>query len=476
MKNLPLIIQFRLTFAWVVIASIVATIITYVFVVFMCIKIAYKSVYPANYYEEQIPVIDEYIREKNEDLISKSAEKELQSIINGNGILYQMLDNEGNIIYGTNQERIFDTKEELFKRFNTTFGRNGVYIHTVPIIEGDGKIIGAVTLSYILKVSYVTNNGRWEIVVIAMALLSPFIYIVIFTLIFSKIFVKNINYPLEILMESSRKIKEKELDFEINYHSGNELGKLCDAFSEMKDGLEKSLSAQWKMEQERVEMVEALAHDLKTPLSIVRGYAEALINSNENSNEKLCRYLLVIKENAEKGSILVEQMQYTSELERIYVQLQLIHISLFEFMEQKIGYYELQAIQKNIDISLKIQDDVPTTILIDVGRLERILDNIVSNSLDYTPMGGSVRIFIKIEKEKILYEICDSGIGFTPKDIEKAFNKFYRGDEARMSEGNHSGLGLYIVKQLVEQLGGSIVIDNLKSGGASVMFWHKMFR
>lgn len=474
MKDRPLVTGFRLTFTWIVIASIIATVITYAFAAVLYVQAQYKSVYPANYYEQQIPGIDEYIRKENTALLSQSGEKGLQNAISGDGMSYQVLNSEGHILYGTNQENLFETKEELINRLNTTFRHEDNYVRAVPIIDDNGKIAGAVTLSYQLKISYV-DSGRWVVAVLIVALLSPFLYIVGFTLLFSKIFVRNINRPLQLLMDASRKIKEKDLDFEINYHSDNELGKLCGAFSEMKEELKKSLSAQWKMEQERVEMVEALAHDLKAPLSIIRGYSEALIDAHIGGDEKLCKYLAVIKENAEKSSNLVQQMQYTSDLEKSDVQLQLVPVNLPEFLEQKAHHYELQAKQKEIDIALKIQDNMQTPFLIDADRLERILDNIVSNSLQYTPTGGRIGISVKAEKEHISYEICDSGSGFSQKDMEKAFDKFYRGDEARRSKDGHSGLGLYIVKQLVEQLGGSIRIYNTEYGGACVSFQHKVF-
>ncbi|HBL8476993.1 TPA: HAMP domain-containing histidine kinase, partial [Listeria monocytogenes] len=199
----------------------------------------------------------------------------------------------------------------------------------------------------------------------------------------SRMFVKNINYPLQLLMEASHKIKEKDLDFEINYQSDNELGKLCSAFSEMKEELKSSLFTQWKLEQERVEMVESLAHDLKTPLSIIRGYSEALMDSNTLDDEKLYTYLNVIKGNAEKSSNLVQQMQYTSDLEKTDVQLQLRRVNLLEFLEKKVSHYQLQAKQKEINLVLKTQGEMEMPFLIDEDRLERILDNIISNSLQH---------------------------------------------------------------------------------------------
>ena len=468
MKNQSLIAQFRHTFIFIIIASIVATVITYIFAIYLYIYSLNKDIYPPNYYERQVPRIEKYINEKNIALLSQSNEEGLKRTIRGDDMLYQVVDNNGNILYGTNPKKLFKTKEELFNNFINRTVRKGGYIHTVPIKGDNGKIEGAVILFYQVKITFANIRGRFVFAVIIMALFSPFLYIVGFTRWLSKRFVKNINQPLHLLIDASKKIKE------IDYYSDNELGKLCSAFSEMKDELKGSLSAQWKMEQERVEMVEALAHDLKSPLSIILGYTDALIGNNTDDNEKLHRYLTVIRENTEKSAALVQKMQYTSDLEKSNIQLNLVPINLPEFLRQKVQDYELQAHQKEVELILKMQGNIQSPIQIDVDRLTRIFDNIISNSLQYTPSGGNISITVKDEKNCISYEICDSGRGFSSKDLKKALDKFYRGDEARQTKGGHSGLGLYIVKQLVEQLGGSVKIENSKSGGACVKFWHSI--
>ncbi|WP_242823565.1 sensor histidine kinase [Thermoclostridium stercorarium] len=476
MENRSLVSQLRIVFVCIIAASIAATAVTYAAAAVLYVYAQYKCIYPANYYEMQIPYIDAFIRNKNVALFSQSGKEELQNMLSGNGIYYQAVDAEGNILYGTNLERIFDDKAELYKRFNTTFKRQNYYIYTVPVIDDDGKVLGAIALLYRLKMSYVGARGRWLIIIFVIALISPFFYILGFTMLFSRIFVNSINKPLNLLMDASQKIKERDLDFTIDYRADNELGRLCAAFSEMKDELKKSLSAQWKMEQERVEIIEALAHDLKTPLSIIRGYSEALIDANTGGSEKLLKYLSIIENNAEKCSGLVQQMLYALDLERTNVHLQPVPVEMAEFLEQKVHQYELQAKQKKIAITLNIQGGTKTPVLVDKDRLERVLDNIVSNSLEYTPAGGKINISVKIEDNNVFYEICDTGRGFSQKDMERAFDKFYRGDEARRSKTGHSGLGLFIVRHLIEQLGGSIRLGNAESGGACVTFHHKIFR
>jgi len=475
MKNRPLITQFRISFALIVLSSIAATVITYILAAVLYINAEYKVICPANYYEKQIPGIEEYIRRNDTKLLIPSFQSDLEKIIPDSGIGYQIVDAEGKILYGTINEKIIQNRDELYEKINTSIGWQGSYVRIVPIIEKEGRISGAVLLSYQVKATYTDSSARWWLMpLIILALFSPFIYIVIFTFVFSKIFTDNINKPLKLLMDASRKIREKDLDFEINYSSENELGKLCNAFSEMKDELKNSLSTQWKLEQERIEMVEALAHDLKTPLSIIQGYSEALIDSYTEGDERLHRYLATILENAQKGTKLVQQMQYTSEVERSAAQLNLTVVDIPSFIERKVSYYQLLASEKKIGITTQIQGEVQKPISIDEEKLERILDNVVSNSLQYTPEEGSIQISVKMEPDRVFYEIIDSGIGFSKTDIEKVFRKFYRGDRARSTDG-HSGLGLYVAKQLVEQLGGSIEVYNTATGGAGVKFWHKVF-
>ena len=477
MKKQSLVYGFRMTVTWIAVASIAATLITWLLAATLYLKEQNKSIYPANYYEQQIPKIDEYVRRENTNLLLSANENRLQNAIKGDGISYQVVDGKGNILYGTNKEKIFIDKTDLISHLNTNsiYKDKGTYLYVVPITGKEGKIEGAVALTYQLKLSYGNGGGRLVMVVIVAALFSPILYIILFTLLFTRLFVKRINLPLQLLMDASKKIKNKDLDFEVNYHSENELGKLCIAFTEMQEELKKSLSAQWKMEQERIEMVEVLAHDLKTPISIVLGYTESLLDTGITNQERVRRYLSVIEENAQKCSILVQQMQAASESEQTNYELKLVSMNLYDFLSQKVKHYELQAEENGISIELQADSSTKASYLLDTDKLERIFDNIISNSLRYTPADGKIIISAIADKEHITYHICDTGSGFSKKDLEKATERFYRCDEARQSGTGHSGLGLYIVKRLVKQLYGTVTITNNKENGACVTFSQKVF-
>lgn len=475
MKTQSLAAQFRHTFIYIITASIGATVLTYTLAVMLFLWAVDRDILPADHYQQQIPDITAYIQEKNMALLSDQEEEDLKNAIQGDQMRYQTVDAHGNILYGTYTEKPFTTAEELFDSFaGTTVLRQGYYIHTVPITDTSGSPAGAVLLFYQIKPTFANDRGRVIFAVILLSLFSPFLYITGFTLLFSKIFAGNINKPLQLLIEASRKIKEKDLDFDISYASDNELGRLCSAFSEMKEALKESLSAQWEMEQERIWMVESLAHDLKSPLSIILGYTDSLIENPPDSKEKLCRYLKVIKNNTEKSADLVMQMQYTSDLENSRIQPESSPVNLEAFLTQKIHDYDLPARQKGIELLLHVQDNVPPVIRTDSDKLARILDNIISNSLQYTPPDGRIHVSVKADKDHIFYTASDTGTGFGPADLKKAADKFYRGDKARQTKGGHSGLGLYIAGQLAEQLGGSLKIENSKSGGACVTYQHSI--
>ncbi|AND80117.1 sensor histidine kinase [Streptococcus pantholopis] len=477
MKKESLVADFRMTITQIAAATIAATLITWGLAAALFLLEQNRTIYPANYYERQIPAIDRYVRRENINLLSKEKKTGLKPVIKGAGITYQVVDGNASVLYGTNTDPIFSSETDMINHLNTTsiYKRTNTYLHVIPIVSQKGQIKGAVALIYRVKMTSADSGGQWVLGLIAAALFSPVVYIVLFTMLFSKLFIKRINRPLQLLKEAAEKIKNKDLNFEISYYSENELGRLCTAFSEMQQELKASLSAQWEMEQGRVEMVEALAHDLKTPISIVLAYTESLMDGGYTDSKRICRYLSVIEENAKKCSHLVQQIEETSESVQIENELNLVSTDLHDFLAKKVKGYELQAREKDISIVLCDTDCLHHSYLLDTDKLERIFDNIVSNSLRYTPAKGKIFISVLADQATIRYQICDTGCGFSKKDLVHATERFYRGDGSRNSRGSHSGLGLHTVKQLVHQLGGDIELSNGKAGGACLQFSQKNF-
>lgn len=473
MKDKPLKSQFRFTIVLIVLSSLLATIVTYgTAVLIFEYLLSKEQIYPANHYEAQIPNIVSYIQQENVALLDKDAQLEVEQVIPIEGIDYQVYDAMGNLLYGSMDEPFVEHSGELFQRLNTTFTNRGKFVRVVPIVHEKGDFSGAVSLAYELHPTAVKSSGRLWIVLLAMVIIvAPFVYFVLAIIFFSKRFTNHINEPLQLLMDAAHHIKQKNLDFDLNYRADNELGQLCAAFSEMKDELQKSLSAQWKMEDARRTMTEALAHDLKTPLSLILGYSEALLKDDQkDTKDKQYRYIKIIHDHAEKSAALVRQMLYISDLENSTVKLMPVSIHIETFVQQKVSDYELQAKQQGIQFLTEIRGNTDAPIYVDADKVERIFDNIVSNSLEHTPKGGQIRIQVEVQANKVNVVIGNTGPRFTEKDLKHMFDRFYRGEDARGSKGNHSGLGLYIVKQLVEMLGGTVQAYNSESGEACINF------
>lgn len=473
-KKGSLVVRFRITIIKIVAATAAASLLTVLAAGYLFYASLNRDIYPADYYEQQLPRIAVTVREQGEALLSADGEQLFQRTIPTEGILYLVTDAQGRELYGTMPFRPFESTEELLYSYGNGVTRyDSYYIRTIPLI-GETGMEGAVLLAYEISPTFVNSRGRIVFCLLLFSLFSPLVYVVLFTLYFSRRYVNRINQPLRMLEEAAGRVGEKNLDFSIDYHEDNELGRLCDAFAGMQEALKKALAAQWNLEQEKSEMVAALAHDLKSPLSLILAYVDALTEDYSGTGGELTEYLGVIRENAEKSAALVRQMQYVTELERMEQNGRTEKVNIREFLEKLLETYSLAARKQGVALQLAVDREVPAKTGLDRERITRILDNLISNSLQYTPAGGRITVAVRREQNELCYAVTDSGPGFQPMDLKKAFDKFYRGDASRSTRGGHAGLGLFIVRQLAEQLGGSVTASNVPTGGACVQLRHGM--
>lgn len=463
------------TFILIIFLSAICTVITVVGYLLLAFNSNKPMLRTANYYEKEAIKIENYIESNGETLIDYNSKQKLDKIIPYEGIKYQIIDNEGRILYGTTDERLIKNKRDLITWINKTYrDKDGIFQSQVrkyiPIISVDGELKGAAVLVYNIKTSTVNKKNENIVLLIeTFVIFSPFIFFGIFTTIFTKRFIKGIQGPIDEIIAASNKIKEKDLEFDINYKSNNELGKLVSSFEDMKNALKESLYNQWVMEEDRKEMIKAIAHDLKTPITVIQGHVEVLMEGGMENPIRLEKYLNIIKSNAERMSRLIEDMNTVSEIERQDFKLNPEKIDVVEFLKNKEEDYKVLSKSKGIEFVLNIeyQRTIKNEFSIDVQRVEQILDNIISNAIRYTAEGKSINISVKINSNFLDFTVEDEGRGFAEKDLPYIFNKFYRGDAARSIEKGHSGLGLYIVKTIVEKHNGWIKAENRENGGGA---------
>lgn len=456
--------EIRKTFIAVLVVSMLAALLTYGGGWFLFLKLLERdAIYPANRDENKAIRLEEEIKGR-EDIFSPEGERFLQKATEDSGVGYQAVDVRGNILFGS-PNRIFSPGEEFQNSLNTLTRRGDRYYRTVPVFSSDGEFRGGLILSYGIKPGSETPGGRFFLFLLPLAFLIPFFYITLFTFLFSKRLGAEINRPLKMLTKASEKIKARDLDFTIDYYEENELGELADSFREMKAELETSLFRQWKMEEERREMIDALTHDLKSPLSVIKVYAEALFGSAESEKER--RYLTVIRENTEKCIRMAETMKLTEEE---IPKEEVTSFSLRDFLEKKREEYERRGEEKRISVDVRYEN-IPEEISTERASLERILDNLFSNSLEMTPPGGKITLDGEERDGFVIYRVSDTGPGFSAEDLKKGRQRFYRGDKSRETKGGHWGLGLFTADTLVRHLGGTMTLKN-NSEGAVVEFSH----
>ncbi|MDF9824806.1 two-component system sensor histidine kinase VanS [Breznakia sp. PF5-3] len=208
-------------------------------------------------------------------------------------------------------------------------------------------------------------------------------------------------------------------------------------------------------EQRKDDLIVYLAHDIRTPLASVLGYLILLDENNELSDEQRQRFIKIALQKSEKIQTLVEEL---FEITRFNIsQLELVKqdVNLYMLIQQMIEEYQANFEAKNIKVD--IQAKKSTHVFADDEKLARAIENVLMNAIRYTPFDGEINVLIEEDEEKAMVRIENTGVEISESELERIFDKFYRGDEARQTKTGGSGLGLAIAKNIVESHGGKII-------------------
>ena len=278
-------------------------------------------------------------------------------------------------------------------------------------------------------------------------------------------FSKNLGVQLAPLFEATEQVAQQNLDFEVGHSKIKEFEDALCSFVNMKDNLKMSLEKQWHAEQLQREQIAALAHDLKTPLTIIQGNID-LINETELDDAQRL-YADYITESSSQISIYIKTLIDISRTVAGY-QLHLEEIDISDY----IGQIEIQAnslcLTKGICLHIKMGAELGV-LKADKLLLERAIMNVISNALDYSPPQGTIYVIIQKADHFLYISITDEGSGFTSETLHHAQEQFFMGDKSRTSN-MHFGMGLYITSNIIKQHNGQLILSNSKkTGGAQVI-------
>ncbi|RJP47466.1 MAG: HAMP domain-containing protein [Anaerolineaceae bacterium] len=220
-----------------------------------------------------------------------------------------------------------------------------------------------------------------------------------------------------------------------------------------------------ELDSMKSEFVATVSHDLRSPLTLMRGYATMLEMVGE-LNDQQQGYVRKIVSGVENMSRLVNNLLDLGRIE-IGVGLQVETVPIHDIVERVVGALQLQASQKNIQLSVDAMRDVPATVEADQALLHQGVYNLVENAIKYTPNGGLVNLRVRATQKELVFEVQDNGIGISPSDLPRLFEKFYRGKQRDARSQHGSGLGLAIVRSIAERHGGKVWVESELGEGST---------
>lgn len=275
-------------------------------------------------------------------------------------------------------------------------------------------------------------------------------------IISSGIMAQSISRSINELKEAAYRIGGGDLDFEVMGSTYDEIDELCSEFDSMRRRLKAAKEHEKAIKHERSMLLANLSHDLRTPVTSIKGYVEGIMDGVANTDEKRQQYLMTIYKKTEQISDILNNMSDLSRLELDKEIFNFEKCEINEFLKEIISRLGLDLEKNNMEVVFEALDE-NAYIFADRIRLGRVFSNLIENAIKYKKDGkGLLTIKVFSEDGNIFVVLTDTGIGISPDELERVFNSFYRIDPSRTPNIKGSGLGLGIARRIVEKHGGSI--------------------
>jgi two-component system sensor histidine kinase BaeS len=357
-----------------------------------------------------------------------------------------LVDNHGNVVFSTDIQfqNVKPSAEQI------AFG--------VPI-WANGQIVGLLIPTFPPRGAASRPPANDYIARINKDLLAGALGAVALSLLLGLFFSSTLTRPLKELINATRDVAQGNLEREVPVRSKDELGELTKSFNNM--------SAQLKQSRDlRRNMTADIAHELRTPLSIILGHTEAL---SENKLDPSPETFDIIYDEAKRLSLLIEDLRTLSLSEAGELTLTLQPVSPSDLIDRVSGAYLPKTRALNISLETEADANLPD-INADSYRITQVFANLLDNALRYTPSGGQLKLSAQSILEGIKFRVQDSGPGISEVDLPHIFDRFYRGDKSRNRQDGGSGLGLAISKSIIEAHGGQIWAESVAGEGTTIVF------
>lgn len=277
--------------------------------------------------------------------------------------------------------------------------------------------------------------------------------------------------PLNRMKIATQNIKDGNLDFELEVQADDEIGQLCQDFEEMRMRLKDTATEKIEYDKRSKELISNISHDLKTPITAIKGYVEGIMDGVADTPEKMDRYIRTIYNKANEMDLLINELTLYSKIDSNRIPYNFNTLSVNDYFDDCAYDLKIDIESRGIhfDYANYVSKDVK--IIADAEQLKRVINNIISNSTKYMDKGNKqINLRVKDVGDFVQVEIEDNGKGIGAKELPYIFERFYRTDTSRNSATGGSGIGLSIVKKIVEEHGGKIWATS-KEGTGTVMYF-----
>lgn len=409
--------------------------------------------------------------------ISKQSAENIEKAEFQQYLLQRLSDINGEIIITRNRTIIFSSKEiskiDLEKCFEVTETQNikksiklggiSYFIESSQLKFPDGSTGEIMLLAPIGGELYTFEKF---LIVVVVAFVTSFVITNIFV---SYHFSKRILRPVSNLKKAAAELSNGNLNYEISEDGDEEIKELCRSFEAMRIQLKESIRMKIKYDDNRKMLLSSISHDLKTPITSIKGYVEGILDGVANTPEKTDRYLKTIYSKAEIVDSMIDDLLLYSKLDLNQIPFNFEKTDIIEYFKDCVYENMLELNKYNIEISLENHLTASKFVMLDRDRMKRVIMNIIDNSRKYiNKEKGQITIILRETSQSIITELRDNGSGINKDELNRIFDRFYRSDSARSSIKG-TGLGLAIAKQIVEGHNGKIWAVNHDNNGMSII-------
>ena len=285
---------------------------------------------------------------------------------------------------------------------------------------------------------------------------------------------RSVATPLVKLRKATQNIKDGNLDFVLDVEGADEFAELCRDFEEMRRRLKESAEEKLVLDKENKELISNISHDLKTPITAVKGYVEGIMDGVADTPEKMDRYVRTIYNKTVEMDHLINELTFFSKIDTNRIPYTFSKLNVEDYFSDCAEEVGLELETRGIQLCYANYVDSDVQVIADGEQIRRVIHNIISNAIKYMDKGkgmkGIIQIRVKDVGDFVQVEIEDNGKGIAAKDLPYIFDRFYRTDVSRNSAKGGSGIGLSIVRKILEDHGGKVWATSREDIGTIMYF------